>query len=297
MFLTIITPTYNRVKTLSRLYTSLEKQSQKNFEWLIVDDGSTDTTKSFIDNILIKSTLKIRYIYKNNGGKHTAINEGIKNIHTPLTFIVDSDDYLTRDAVETIYKKWSAYKSDASIGSFWYLQSDSSGNIIGDEFPTKEFISNYTEVMINSGIKGDKKSVYVTQLRKEFPFPEYEDERFIGEGIIHKQIGDRHKSVFINKVIYKCEYLDDGLSRAGKKMRINNPKGGMANSKVFQTKNVALKVRLKKMLLFVTYGLLSDMDYRIIVKTSGNPLLVTICTPVSYLIYLKWRKLLNNKEI
>lgn len=290
MFLTIITPTYNRVNTLKRLYKSLEEQTQKNFEWLLVDDGSTDTTKSFIDSILINSTIKIRYIYKNNGGKHTAINEGVKTIQTPLTFIVDSDDYLTKDAVETIYQKWNSYRNDPRIGSFWFLQSDSSDNIIGDKFPTKEFISTYTEVMINAGTKGDKKSVYLTKLRKNFPFPVFEGERFIGEGIIHKQIGDRYQSVFINKVIYKSEYLEDGLSKAGKKMRIKNPKGGIENSKAFITNNVTLKIRLKKLVLYNVYSLLINKNIIKIIRNSGKPIYASIVFPFSLAIYLYWKK-------
>lgn len=99
MIVTILTPSYNRAHTLNRLYESLEKQSKKDFEWLIVDDGSTDGTRDLVDKIKKDATITIKYIYKNNGGKHTAINEGVKIIETPLTFIVDSDDYLTEDAI------------------------------------------------------------------------------------------------------------------------------------------------------------------------------------------------------
>lgn len=296
MFLTILTPAYNRANTLTRLYNSLERQKNKNFEWLVVDDGSTDGTRQLVDKIKKTASIKIRYIYKNNGGKHTAVNEGIMNIYTPLTFIVDSDDYLTEDAVEAIDEKWVVYKDNSNIGSYWFLQSNSKGAIIGDKFPSDEFVSNYTEVMINSGIKGDKRSVYLTAVRKENPFPVFEGEKFIGEGIIHKQIGDTYNSVFINKVIYKGEYLEGGLSESGKTLRIKNPLGGMAISKAFLTKNVGMKYRLKKLTLYQTYGLFAKIKIQYIVKTSGNLFLAVALLPVSLFIYAHWKRLYLKKE-
>lgn len=289
MFLTILTPAYNRAHTLHRLYESLEKQSFKEFEWLIIDDGSTDDTEKYVNEIKKKSPLVIKYIYKKNGGKHTAINMGIDRIKTPLTFIVDSDDYLTDDAVSTVFKTWNLFKERTDIGSFWFLQSDTKGNLIGDKFPEDQLISSYTNIMINSGIKGDKKSVYFTHVRKEFPFPVYNSERFIGEGIVHKRIGDKYKCMFINKVIYRGEYLEDGLSKAGRVMRVRNPLGGMAISKEFLTKDISFKIRIKKMILYVTYGLFANLKYSKIISSSGNPLLSIMCTPLSYIFYKKWR--------
>jgi glycosyltransferase involved in cell wall biosynthesis len=103
MLITILTPTYNRSHTLPRLYNSLERQTCKDFNWLIVDDGSTDNTREIVDIFKEKTSMTIDYLLKENGGKHTAINEGVDLVKTKLIFIVDSDDYLTDDAVKTIY--------------------------------------------------------------------------------------------------------------------------------------------------------------------------------------------------
>lgn len=293
MFLTILTPAYNRSHTLYKLYESLEKQSYKEFEWVIVDDGSTDDTKDYIETLINKcNSFKIKYIYKSNGGKHTAINEGIKTISTPLTFIVDSDDFLTEDAVETIHEKWRIYENVPEIGSIWFLQSDTNDKLVGDEFSDNEFISTYTEVIINKEIKGDKRAVYLTKARKEFPFPVFENEKFVGESTIHKRIGDRYKCVFVNKVIYKGDYLHDGLSKAGRKMRIKNPLGGMVNSKEFLTNGISINIRIKKMILYITYGYFAKIKVSKIIKESGDTILATICTPLSYLLYKKWKKTL-----
>ena len=92
MMITILTPTFNREGGLRNLWDSLQKQTVKDFEWLIVDDGSTDGTKNLITQLQEKSDFQIRYIYKSNGGKHTALNVGIQTICSELIFIVDSDD-------------------------------------------------------------------------------------------------------------------------------------------------------------------------------------------------------------
>lgn len=289
MFITILTPTYNRASTLIRLYESLEKQIEKNFEWLIIDDGSIDETKKLVSSIKKNTKMKIKYVYKENGGKHTAINEGIKIINTPLTFIVDSDDFLTEDAVSSILKKWNFCKDKPNIGSIWFLQSDLTGKIVGDKFPDNEIISNYIDIMINSKVKGDKKAVYLTKIRKKFPFPYFKNEKFIGEGIIHKRIGEKYDALFVNKVIYKCEYLQGGLSQSGRRMRIKNPRGGMANSKEFLSKDVNFKIRLKKIILYITYGLFANEKKLNIIKNSGYPLFCFIMFPIAFILYLYWK--------
>lgn len=101
MRITVLTPTYNRGGSIQKLYTSLDNQSIKDFEWLIVDDGSLDDTAQVVRKVQKSADFRIRYIYKENGGKHTALNEGIKNIESDLTFIVDSDDWLKPNAIET----------------------------------------------------------------------------------------------------------------------------------------------------------------------------------------------------
>lgn len=290
ILVTILTPTYNRVHTLQRLYESLEEQSDKSFQWLVVDDGSTDETKELINTLSVKSSFKVEYVFKENGGKHTAINLGVEEIDTPLVFIVDSDDYLIEDAIEVILNKWSIYRDDPSIGSFWYLISDPKGKIIGEEFPENEFVSTYLQVMINQKVKGDKKAVYLTKARKEFPFPVYKEERFLGESTVHTVIGEKYKSVFINKVIYIGEYLKDGLSVAGLPMRIKNPLGGMLNSKKYLSKKVKFPIRFKKTILFITYGFLSGKQAKNIIMDSGLPFLTTICMPFGYSLYLYWGK-------
>ena len=106
MLLTVCTPTYNRAHTLPRLYESLVRQTSQDFEWLVVDDGSTDNTRELVDGWVAEGRIRIRYVYKENGGKPSAHNLGVRLAAGELFFCVDSDDYLTDNAVELILSAW-----------------------------------------------------------------------------------------------------------------------------------------------------------------------------------------------
>ena len=149
MVLTIITPTYNRRKKIEILWKSLLNQTNQNFEWLIVDDGSTDHTGDMIEQMRKESSIVIRYIYKENGGKHTALNAGISTIESELTFIVDSDDYLTNDAVDSIIKIHNKYHDHDELCGYSFLRAFPDGSINGKHFKSSEMIGSYIDIRIN----------------------------------------------------------------------------------------------------------------------------------------------------
>ena len=131
--ITVVTPTYNRSKLLLNLYQSLTKQVNYNFEWIIIDDGSTDDTR-FVVKKFDSSNFNIRYIYKKNGGKHTALNVALDNIKTKLLIIVDSDDQLTSDATEIIEKTYKKYKNIDKLCGFCFTKAYSNGKIVSTKF-------------------------------------------------------------------------------------------------------------------------------------------------------------------
>lgn len=289
MLLTILTPTYNRSNLLKRCYNSLKEQTNKNFEWLVIDDGSTDDTKTIIEGFIEEDILPIRYIYKENGGKHTALNVGFKKAKGELTIIVDSDDSLTFDAVETIDNLWKQYRENKEISSIVFLRKYSNGKIIGDKFPQDNFISNHIECRINLGIDGDKSEVYVTKILNKYQFPVFEGEKFLSEGIIWTQIGRAYKAVYINKPIYVTEYLNDGLTKSGRGLRIKCPLGGMLNSKDYLQKDIRLNVRIKQMILYQCYGLFAKKNLHEMINSCGCKILFILCTPCGYLLYKYWK--------
>lgn len=225
-FVTICTPTYNRGYTLSRLYDSLKNQTDFDFEWLVIDDGSIDNTEEIINNICKqKQDFSIRYYKKSNGGKHTAINKALDFAEGKMFFIVDSDDYLVEDAVESI-KKWESEIKDSDdfsgvSGNRGYSRSE----IIGDSFKG-EFIDATALERKKNNIIGDKAEVFYTEILKKYKFPEFDGEKFLTENVVWNKIAfDGYKMRWYNKIIYITEYLDDGLTAKYQFLLSNNPKG------------------------------------------------------------------------
>lgn len=222
--ITVFTPTFNRAKLLSKLYNSLLNQTFKDFEWLIVDDGSTDNTKDVVEEFISENKIYIKYLYKENGGKHRAINKGIDNAEGKLFFIVDSDDYLTYDALETINKYEKKINSN-DIAGVCGLRGKNEEILIGTTFVGSELdIYNYDRKKYK--ISGDKAEAYYTQVLKKYKFPEYDGEKFINESLVWNKIAiDGYKLKYFNKIIYLCDYLDDGLTKNMDKILENNPIG------------------------------------------------------------------------
>lgn len=227
--ITVFTPVYNRQDTLERLYQSLLKQTDSDFEWLIVNDGSSDDSEKIIKKIMHeRNPFRIRYYYKENGGKHRAINYAVSLALGELFFIVDSDDWLPIHSIEVIkreVKNISIQSGFAGIGGCKY---NSKGEISGDTF-CGTYIDATSLDRQRYNIKGEKAEVFFTQLLKRFPFPEFEGEKFISEGIVWNKIAaEGYKIRWINENIYEYEYQENGLTANLSNLYKNNPIGYMA---------------------------------------------------------------------
>lgn len=247
----ILTPTYNRAYIIENLYKSLIHQSCFDFKWYIIDDGSIDNTEEKI-KCFSDEQFEIIYIKKANGGKHTAINEGLKHICEELTFIVDSDDYLANDAVEAIVSDWGRYGADATVGGLSYYKLHENGEVVGQRYGGSEsFVDTYTNIRVNQAVAGDKAEVYRTDVLKAHPFPEFPGEKFLSEAVVWNAIARAgYKLAFIGKGIYFCEYLPDGLTSSGRKYRLQTPLGTMEHAKSFLYSQIRFKYRIKYMLLY-----------------------------------------------
>lgn len=212
---TIFTPTYNRGYIIHQLYESLCAQTSHDFEWLIIDDGSTDDTKKKIETFIREQKIPIQYIYQTNGGKHRAINNGVQQAKGKLFFIVDSDDFLAPDAIENIISQWERIADKNAYAGLCFRRINISTNkIIGKDFISFEFDSTSIELSYIYKIKGDKAEIFRTAILKLFPFPEINGENFVPEALIWNRIAHTGlKLRCINKGIYYCEYLSDGLSK------------------------------------------------------------------------------------
>ena len=228
MKLTVFTPTYNRAYIIENLYQSLQRQSCHDFEWLVVDDGSSDNTKELFDNWMKEEKpFPIRYYKQENGGKHRAINYAIPLAEGELFFIVDSDDYLTDDAVETILEQFKTLPSEDSrkYAGICNCKGYSMNQIMGTSF-NGDYLDCTALERERHGITGDKAEVVFTYVMKQYPFPDFEGENFITEAVVwDRMAADGFCFRFYNKIVYLCDYRDDGLTKQGMELYFRNPKG------------------------------------------------------------------------
>ena len=264
--LTILTTTYNRSHLLHRCYESLCKQTCKNFEWLIVDDGSTDTTEEVVNNIKKESPpFAICYVKKENGGKHTALNFSHPYINGEYLLMLDDDDYLTADAVEIALQDWSIYTDNKRIGCISYQRADLKTNkplVSGYEKPGGgPIISNYIDFRVNAVRKGDCAEVVRTSMFVKFPAPVYEGEKFLPEDFLWVKSAFEYDTVYISKVIYLCEYRADGLTKGKSKNRFKDPLGGMYTCNLYFNPKISFGVQMKKAFLYDCYALAARGKY------------------------------------
>lgn len=230
--ITVFTPTYNRASFLISIYYNLCHQRCKDLEWLIVDDGSTDETKKVVHGI-IEQNLKLSYhfpiiyLYKNNGGKHTAINVGVREARGELFLILDSDDELPEESLGNTWNAYLTIRGDKSYGGVVGKMSHRNGKPITlgyfDENKSMYLDANSIEFRYRYGIMGDMCEVFRTEVLREFFFPEIQREKFVPEDLVWNRIAQRYRLRLFDKVVYYRDYLDGGLTDNIIKIRMASP--------------------------------------------------------------------------
>lgn len=226
MMITIFTPTYNRGKTLPRLYESLCNQTNKNFKWLVVDDGSSDNTRGLIESWVEEKKIDIMYIYQENAGKSAAHNVGVENTDTELFTCVDSDDYLTVNSVEKILESWSWIKqTDNKIGGLLLFKMLESGEFTTIYKPTTRKKGTLKSFYDDGILAGDTMLVFEKEKLKWFSFPIIDGEKFVPEAYLYDEFNYYYDFYLIPEYAYVCDYLEDGYTKNMAKLIANNPKG------------------------------------------------------------------------
>lgn len=225
---TVFTPTYNRAYILGELYKSLQQQTTYQFEWLIVDDGSTDDTNEVVSKWIEEETrFPIRYFKKENGGKHRAINFALQYAQGEYFFIVDSDDRLVPEAIETVCAQMKSLPTNGckKYAGICNCRGYSTTEIIGTSFEG-DFIDCTSLERERFGITGDKAEVFFTEIIRQYPFPEFEGEKFVTECVVwDKMAVDGYTLRYYNKITYLCQYREDGLTYQGLDLYYRNPQG------------------------------------------------------------------------
>lgn len=221
--ITVFTPTYNRKHTLERTYQSLCRQTSKDFEWLIIDDGSSDGTEEVVKKWLDEKIVPIRYIYQENKGYCEARETAYRIIDSELNVCIDSDDWMPDDAVEKILCLWKEKGNDKYAGIMGQ-DAYENGTIIGEnpDGLTETTMRDYYEVY---GGTGDRKQVYRTEIIKSYPpTPFFEGERFMNAAYKYYLIDEDYPLLMSNDVYSFVEYQADGLSANEWKNRWKNPR-------------------------------------------------------------------------
>lgn len=289
ILLTVFTPAYNRAHTLPRTYESLCTQNCKDFIWLVVDDGSQDNTGELVKQWQSRDNgFEIRYIYKENGGMHTAHNVAYENIDTILNTCIDSDDKLAPGAVEKILAKWEQVKDQGYAGIIG-LDSDFDGNVLGPGFPagmTETTLIGYYA----AGGSGDKKLIYRTEVINQYPaYPVFEGEKYVSLSYKYRLIDQSYKLAVLDDVLCNVQYQPDGSSNTMWKQYLKNPKGWVFWRKVQMQYPCSKKRLIMDCVHYVSSSFLAGERH--FIRNSPRKLLTTAVTPLGFclMLYVKYK--------
>ena len=280
--ITILTPSYNRGPLLGNLYQSLVRQAFNDFEWIIVDDGSTDSTNNIVNNFIQEQKIVISYIKQINGGKHKAINTGVKESKGELILIVDSDDSLPENSLSIIHSQYLKIKNDSSIGGVCGLMAHHDGTVIGYRNVSSVKNISSIEMRYKYGFVGDVCEVFKTEVLREYPFPEINNEKFCPEVLVWNRIARKYKLHFFNQVVYFRDYLKDGLTSKIVRIRMNSPIASMMCYAEMNQLDIPVKDKIKAAINYWRFRLCyyGGNEYP---KLTG---LWNIVAPLGWLIHL-----------
>ena len=289
--LTIFTPTYNRAYKLPKLYQSLVQQTNQEFEWLIVDDGSTDDTQTLVEGWQSEHKLSIRYVYQINGGKMRAHNKGVSLCQNELFLCVDSDDYLYDEhVVEAIYEKWNSIPdvTKDTLSGILAPRHVTNFNLTDAQktLPDIDY-STVSDLYTVHNFKSDTALVFRTSVISAYPFPEIEGEKFITESYIYTQIDAHYQFALLNKELIFCEYIADGYTSNWNKLFLKNPKGW----KLKYNQDIALTGKTFFLLAWLNAASFVNHDSILqILKESPCKWKSFLMLPVGYVLYKKKTK-------
>lgn len=280
--LTVITTTYNRAYCLHQVYESLLRQTSSDFLWLIVDDGSTDQTKDLVNGWINDKRIEIEYYYKSNGGMHTARNVAYERVKTELNVIIDSDDWMTDDAVDKIIAFWRKNGGEAYYGIAAH-NVNPRGERIGSAFPEGVAVCKLSELADSYHVKGDKKLVLRTDLAKKNPFPEFPGEKFYPASYKYRLLDLEYSLLLMNEAIGVVDYNDDSMT-FNKYAQYRNCSKGFAH---YRNEMIRIahgpKHIAKEMIHYIAESKLAGNKR--IIRSSAKPVMAVCCLPFGTALY------------
>ena len=286
--ITVFTPAYNRAYILAELYNSLVRQTCKEFIWYVINDGSSDNTDEIMNEFITEHKINIRYEKQKNSGKHSAHNRATANCETELFFCVDSDDFLTVDAIEKIKNAWQSIpiQKIPALSGIVANRGYKNGNVIGTEFPAGISEAGLSQLYA-MGKKGDTALIFRTEIIRQYPFPIFEGERFFREHVIYDEIDKTYKLYVLNEVIYMCEYLDDGLSKNATLLEMKSPKGAAFARLHDANKANSERSRLRNLTAYLFFSIVAK-DFNGALTQLGKAKTLMLL-PFTFLGYIRYK--------
>jgi len=287
-YFTVFTPTYNRAHTLHGVYKSLCDQTFTDFEWVIVDDGSEDTTERLVREWERQNKILIRYFKQENQGKHSAHNFGVDNANGYLFLVFDSDDRCVPSALETFRYYWEdiPVKIRSKFSTLSCLCMNHSGHIIGPEYPSLvcDIFSLKKQLAFRSG--GGRWGVNTVQSMRENKFPIFAGETFIPESLIWNRISSQYGARFINKPLRIVESLEGGLSATSVSIRIKSPRGTLLTYNEQMSLPLGFGKRMRSALNYVRFSIHARCLVLLLKVTLTNPM-VLLALPGGVALYCR----------
>lgn len=300
--ITVFTPAYNRAYCLRRLFTSLQEQTSHDFEWLVVDDGSTDETEELCFEFAEEANFPFRYIRQKNAGKHVAINRGCSEANGDWFFIVDSDDFLPSSSIETTKAYLSTVADNPRFAGVAGLRARPDGTWIAgpgkginDVEPnvrdlfSKEYIdATSQDYRCKLKMPGDRAEVVRTELVRKYPFPSFEGERFVSEYYLWQSIAEEGLMLrWFNKPTYYGDYLEDGLTMNVRDVMRRNPLGRSFVDNFIIGSHAPIKMKLNSAVNYVRYGRFGGKAVSELIHDARNKPLMLLGLPVALALPLK----------
>lgn len=282
--LTVFTPTYNRAYCLEKCYQSLVRQTSKDFIWLVIDDGSTDQTKELVEWWMKENKIEIVYHWQNNQGMHGAHNTAYELINTELNVCIDSDDYMPDDAVEKINSFWEKYGS-SQVSGIIGLDAFTDNRVIGSKLPDQLKTSTLFNLYYKHGVVGDKKLVYRSELTKQYPYPVFQNEKYVGLAYKYYMLDCQYEMLLMNEVLCCVEYLPDGSSRNMLRQYRKNPNGfAFYRKELMKLPFVNRPFKFRQAIHYVSSSFLTN-NWRFLLETPTK-ILTFLAIPFGFLLFL-----------
>ncbi len=292
MFISVITPTYNRGYILQECYQSLCRQTCNDFEWIVIDDGSTDDTYEKVQEFAAEEKIDVVYLRQENGGKHRAHNAGVQIARGELVVCLDSDDQLTENAIERACKIWQQRCKKDSIGILALRGDFVEREPICSHIPAGLEECTMYDLSNKYGFIGDTVLFFKSEIVKNNLFLEFEGEKFLTEISMYYVLDRFGTMLLVDEVLYLCEYLEDGLTAKYFQLLRDNPNGSAYTYYVALCVSKEIKQKVKYAILTQCY--MQYISENKIFKPQKYKFLIGLVKPLA-ILYQKMR-IKNRRE-